>query len=113
MGLEIVIVKHLMDKEFISMYLILGIKGIIGTIIFTIINIAFTKRQFYDLLDSILTFEYDDMLDDFEIIFIIIYIITFVILECIKIYIIIIIYYIMHIYKLYFMINKIDNNLFI
>ena len=88
MGLEIVIVKHLMDKEFISMYLILGIKGIIGTIIFTIINIAFTKRQFYDLLDSILTFEYDDMLDDFEIIFIIIYIITFVILEWIKIYII-------------------------
>ena len=34
MGLEIVIIKHLMDKEFISMYLILGIKGIIGTIIF-------------------------------------------------------------------------------
>ena len=88
MGLEIVIVKHLMDKEFISMYLILGIKGIIGTIIFTGINIAFTKRQFYDLLDSILTFEYDDMLDDFEVIYKIIYVVTLVILEWLKIYVI-------------------------
>ena len=68
-GLEIVIIKRLVDYEFLSIFLILGIKGLIGTIIFTGINIAYTPRQFFDFLDSILTFEYDDMLDDFEVIY--------------------------------------------
>ena len=87
-GLEIVLIKRLVDHKFISIFLILGIKGVIGTIIFTGINIAYTKREFYDFLDSFLTFEYDDMLDDFEIIYKIIYIITLVILQWLKIYII-------------------------
>ena len=87
-GLEIVIIKRLVDYEFLSIFLILGIKGLIGTIIFTGINIAYTPRQFYDFLDSILTFEYDDMLDDFEVIYKIIYVITLVILEWLKIYVI-------------------------
>ena len=88
MGLEIVILKHLVDNEFISIFLILGIKGVIGTIIFTGINIAFTKKQFFDFLDSILTFEYDNMLEEFEVIYKIIYVITLVILQWLKIYII-------------------------
>ena len=88
MGLEVVITKHLIDKEFISIFLILGIKGIIGTIVFTGINIALSKREFYDILDNILTFEYDDMLDEFEIIYKILYIVTFVVLEWLKIFII-------------------------
>ena len=87
-GLEIVIIKRLVDYEFLSIFLILGIKGLIGTIIFTGINIAYTPRQFYDFLDSILTFEYDDMLDDFEVIYKIIYVVTLVILEWLKIYVI-------------------------
>ena len=87
-GLEIVIIKRLVDYEFLSIFLILGIKGLIGTIIFTGINIAYTPRQFFDFLDSILTFEYDDMLDDFEVIYKIIYVITLVILEWLKIYVI-------------------------
>ena len=87
-GLEIVIIKRLVDYEFLSIFLILGIKGLIGTIIFTGINIAYTPRQFFDFLDSILTFEYDDMLDDFEVIYKIIYVVTLVILEWLKIYVI-------------------------
>ena len=87
-GLEIVIIKRLVDYEFLSIFLILGIKGLIGTIIFTGINIAYTPRQFYDFLDSILTFEYDNMLDDFEVIYKIIYVVTLVILEWLKIYVI-------------------------
>ena len=87
-GLEIVIIKRLVDYEFLSILLILGIKGLIGTIIFTGINIAYTPRQFFDFLDSILTFEYDDMLDDFEVIYKIIYVVTLVILEWLKIYVI-------------------------
>ena len=88
MGLEVVITKHLIDKEFISIFLILGIKGIIGTIVFTGINLALTRREFYDILDNILTFEYDDMFDEFEIIYKILYIVTFVVLEWLKIFII-------------------------
>ena len=87
-GLEIVIIKRLVDYEFLSIFLILGIKGLIGTIIFTGINIAYTPRQFFDFLDSILTFEYDNMLDDFEVIYKIIYVVTLVILEWLKIYVI-------------------------
>ena len=87
-GLEIVIIKHLVDHQFINMFLILGIKGLIGTIIFLPINILFTKREFYDFLDNILSFEYDNMLDDFEIIYKLIYIVTLVILQWLKIYII-------------------------
>jgi len=87
-GLEIVIIKRLVDYEFLSIFLILGIKGLIGKIIFTGINIAYTPRQFFDFLDSILTFEYDDMLDDFEVIYKIIYVVTLVILEWLKIYVI-------------------------
>ena len=88
MGLEVVVTKHLIDKEFISIFLILGIKGIIGTIVFIGINLALTRREFYDILDNILTFEYDDMFDEFEIIYKILYIVTFVVLEWLKIFII-------------------------
>ena len=88
MGVEIVIIKHLVEYQFISIFLILGIKGIIGTIVFTGINIAFRGREFYDFLDSFLTFEYDDMYDEFNAIYKIIYIVSLVILEYLKIYIV-------------------------
>ena len=87
-GLEIILIKYLVDHQFISIYLILGTKGLIGTIVFTGINTSFSKRQFFDFLDNILTFEYEDMLDEFEFIYKIIYIITIVILQWLKIYII-------------------------
>ena len=88
MGVEIVIIKHLVEYQFISIFLILGIKGIIGTIVFTGINIAFRGREFYDFLDRFLTFEYDDMYDEFNAIYKIIYIVSLVILEYLKIYIV-------------------------
>ena len=87
-GLEIILIKYLVDHQFISIYLILGTKGLIGTIVFTGINTSFSKRQFFDFLDNILTFEYEDMLEEFEFIYKIIYIITIVILQWLKIYII-------------------------
>ena len=64
------------------------IKGVIGTIVFIGINAAFTPRQFFDFLDSILTFEYDNMFDEFNVIYKIIYVITLVILQWSIIYII-------------------------
>ena len=88
MGLELVLIKYLTDHEFISIFLILGIKGIFGTIIFIGINASYTKKQFFDFLDKILEFEYDDMLDEFEVIYKIIYIITLVIIQWFKLYII-------------------------
>ena len=88
MGLEFVLIKYLTDHDFISIFLILGIKGIFGTIIFTIINALYTKKEFYDFFDNILEFEYDDMLDEFEAIYKIIYIITLVIFQWLKLYII-------------------------
>ena len=88
MGLELVLIKYLTDHEFISIFLILGIKGIFGTIIFIGINASCTKKQFFDFLDKILEFEYDDMLDEFEVIYKIIYIITLVIIQWFKLYII-------------------------
>ena len=88
MGVEIVIIKHLVDHQYISIFLILGIKGIIGTIVFTGINIACTGREFYDFLDSFLEFEYDDMYDEFGVGYKIIYIISLVLLQYLKIYII-------------------------
>lgn len=88
MGLEIVLIKYLVDKQFISIYFILGLKGFIGTIVFIGINASFTPREFYDLLDYILTFEYDNMLDEFNVIYKIIYVITFVVLQWCIIYII-------------------------
>ena len=88
MGLELVLIKYLVDIQYISIYLILGIKGIIGTIVFIGINAAHTKKEFYDFLDSILTFEYDNMLEEFEVIYKIIYVVTLVILNWLKVYII-------------------------
>ena len=88
MGLEFVIIKYLVENHFISIFLILGIKGLIGTIIFIPINALYSYKQFYDFIDSILEFEYDDMIDEFNVIYKIIYILSLVILQYLKIYII-------------------------
>ena len=88
MGLEIVLIKYLVDLQFISIYFILGLKGLIGTIVFIVINAKYTPKEFYDILDSILTFEYDNMLDNFELIYKIIYIMTLVVLQWLIIFII-------------------------
>ena len=88
MGLEIILIKYLVDIQFISIFLILGLKGLIGTIVFTIINIKFTPKEFFYGIDSLLTFEYDYMFEEFGALYKIIYIITLVILQWLIVYMI-------------------------
>ena len=88
MGLEFSLIKYLVDSQFINIFLILGIKAIIGSLIFTIICFSCSKKEFYDFFDDILKFEYEDMYMDFNIFPKILYIITFLIIQYLKIYII-------------------------
>ena len=67
MGLEMVLIKYLVDSHFINIFLILGIKGIIGTIIFFFINFFCKREDFFDFFDKILYFEYEEMKEDFKI----------------------------------------------
>ena len=83
-GLELSIIKYLLSIEFMSMYLILFIKGVIGTFIFIIINLSTTRREFFDFLDKILSFEYDDMIDDYLVIQKIGYIISVILVQYLK-----------------------------
>ena len=88
MGLEFSLLKYLVDSQFINIYLILGIKGIIGTIVFTIICLACSKRDFFDFIDDILKFEYEDMYTNFSIFPKMLYVITFLVIQYLKIYVI-------------------------
>ena len=88
MGLEMVLIKYLVDEQFINIFLILGIKGIIGTLVFTIINLIYNKVDFFTLFDKILFFEYDEMYEVFDITPKIIYIISLTILQYLKIFVI-------------------------
>ena len=88
MGLEFSLIKYLVDSQFINIYLILGIKGIVGTLVFTIIYFSCSKKDFFEFLDDILRFEYEDMYIDFNIFPKVMYIVTFLIIQYLKIYII-------------------------
>ena len=87
-GLEIVLIKYLVDKQFVSIFLILGLKGVIGTIAFIIFNFFFNKYDFFYFFDKILNFEYDEMYEIFHIPPKIIYVSTLVIIQYFKFYII-------------------------
>ena len=88
MGLEMVLIKYLVDSQFISIFLILGIKGVIGTIVFLIINLSSHKIYFFKFFDRILNFEYDEMYEDFDIFPKILYVISLLILQYLKIIVI-------------------------
>ena len=88
MGIEIVLIKFLTDIQFINPFLILSFKGITGTIVFIFINIFFSGEKLFNLVDKIMTFEYDDMNEEFIIVQKIFYIITTLIVQYLKIYII-------------------------
>ena len=85
-GLESTLIKYLVDREFISIFLILGIKGIIGTILFMIINILYNQEQFYAFFEDLLNFEYDYLNEPFEVSYKIIYVISFIFLVYFKMY---------------------------
>jgi hypothetical protein len=86
MGLESVLIKYLVDIQYINIFLILGIKGIVGTLTFGIINIKYSKIEFFNFFDNFLDFEYDDMYMEFPIYQKIIYIASLLILQYLIIY---------------------------
>ena len=88
MGLEAILIKYLLDRHFLSIFLILGIKGVIGTFIFTIISIVHTKIEFLYFFDKFLYFEYEEMYEIFGTFQKLLYIISLVILQYLKMLII-------------------------
>ena len=88
MGIEIVLIKYLTYIQFIPPLLILFLKGFIGTIVFTIINIYTNAEKFFYFFDNILVFEYGELYEDFHYVQKMFYIITLLILQYLKINII-------------------------
>ena len=88
MGLETILLKDLVDNKYINIFIILGIKGILGTIVALIINVLFKNVEFFNILDHLLDFEYDDIYEEFDLYLQIIYVITQIIVQYLKIYII-------------------------
>ena len=87
-GLEIVLIKYLTDIQFINSLLILGLKGIIGTIAFIVVNIFINGEKLFYFVDKFMVFEYDYMYEEFSITPKIFYIITTIIFQYLKIFII-------------------------
>ena len=86
MGIEMIFIKILCDIEYLSIYLILGLKGIIGSIISLILYLEFTQEEFFDIFDKNFNFEYEFLNESFPIYYKILYILSLVILEYFKIY---------------------------
>ena len=88
MGFELVFIKYLVDTLFINKFLILAIKGILGTIIFIIINLTTNKNDYYNFFDKLLSFQYDLGNENFYLSFKIFYVITSCFLQYLKIVIV-------------------------
>ena len=88
MGIELVLTKYLTYIQYINPFLILALKGVFGTMTFIIINIFINGEDFFYFIDIFMVFEYDYMYEEFNIIQKIIYIITFIIIQYLKIFII-------------------------
>ena len=86
MGFEMIFIKILCDIEYLSIYLILGLKGIIGSIISLVLYLEFTQEKFFDIFDKNFSFEYEFLNESFPIYYKILYILSLVILEYFKIY---------------------------
>ena len=88
MGIEIVLTKYLTDIQYINPFLILALKGVFGTIAFIIINIFVKGEEIFYFVDKFMVFEYNNMYEVFDITPKIFYIITFIIFQYLKIFII-------------------------
>ena len=86
MALEMILIKYLLDKQFLNLFLIMGLKGIIGTIIFIPINIFFDELHFLQIFDHFLHFEYEYLYDKFNLTHQSLYIISMVITQFFKVY---------------------------
>ena len=87
-GIEMVLVKYLIDCLFINIFIILTVKGFLGTFIFSIINIIYNRKQFFDFFDKILYFEYEEMYEEFGVGQKIFYVSSTIILQYLKYFII-------------------------
>ena len=86
MGIEMIVIKILTENQYLSIYLILGLKGIMGTIIFAIIYGEIPQEEFFNFFDKTWNFEYEFLNESFPIIYKILYIISLVFLAFLKIY---------------------------
>ena len=86
LGLEMILIKYLIDQQFLSTLMVLGIKGLIGTFVFSIINIFYNKREFFQLLDNIIKFEYEDMYEEFPFRYSLFYALSLLIFQYLKFY---------------------------
>ena len=85
-GVESIFIKLLTDSKYLSIYLILGLKGIIGAIIMSIIYIQYTQEEFFNFFDRNFAFEYEFLNESFPLFYKILYIISLVFLEYLKIF---------------------------
>ena len=88
MGIELILIKYLVDIEFISIFFILGLKGVIGTIVFLIVNHFYSLSEFFDIFDKLLIFEYDETYENFDLFPKIVYLISLLLVQFLKIIII-------------------------
>ena len=85
MGVELIIIKYLIDELCINKFLILGIKGLLGTIVFSIINISINEKELYNFFEMLLSYQYDLEIEQFNLTFKSFYVITYIILQYLKI----------------------------
>jgi hypothetical protein len=84
LGLEMILIKYLIDNQSLDIVFILGVKGIIGTIVFSIINFYFSKKTFFELIDKLIIFEYDDLYEEFPFYYHFFYVISLIAVQYCK-----------------------------
>ena len=84
LGLELTLIKYVLEVLYISVFLMLGLKGILGTIVFIVIKIKVSKEEFFNFLDQKLIFQYDFKPENFHITLKIVFILTLIICQYLK-----------------------------
>ena len=84
LGIEMILIKYLIDKQYLDIPLILGIKGIIGTFVFSIINIFCSKKRFFELIDKLITFQFEDLYEEFPLHYESLYVISLIAVQFCK-----------------------------
>ena len=87
-GLELTSLKYLLEKLSINKFLILGLKGVLVTITFIIINIKINKNDIHKFFDKLLSFQFILIPEDFNLFSKIFYVLTLFIFQYLKILII-------------------------
>ena len=88
LGLELTLTKYLMETLYINKLLILGMRGLIGTVAFIVINLKVNKDDFFKFFDDIFLFQYTLRPEDFHIMHKISYVLTLILYQYLKVYVI-------------------------